>query len=163
MIYAIKPIKHQSNNQLMKYKEPIKIFAKAQASAFIGGIVDYFAMIVFTELFHIHYTISIAISGVIGAIVNFSINKYWTYLSNHAVGGQIVKFILVLTGSILLKSGGTYLFTNWLNIDYKISRIITDIFVSFGFNFLLQKYWVFKKDNGPLLNDNNLGMIETRQ
>lgn len=147
----------------MKYKEPIKIFAKAQASAFIGGIVDYLTMIVFTELFHIHYTISIAIGGIIGAIVNFSINKYWTYQSNHSVGRQIVKFILVLIGSILLKSGGTCLFTNWLNIDYKISRIITDIFVSFGFNFLLQKYWVFKKDNGPLLNDNNLGMIETMQ
>ena len=63
----------------MKYKEPIKIFAKAQASAFIGGIVDYLTMIAFTELFHIHYTISIAIGGIIGAIVNFSINKYWTY------------------------------------------------------------------------------------
>ncbi len=145
----------------MKYKEPIKIFAKAQASAFIGGLVDYVVMIAFTELLHIHYTVSIVIGGIIGAFVNFSINKYWTYQFNNAVGGQIVKFILVVIGSILLKSRGTYLFTNWLNIDYKISRIITDIFVSLGFNFLLQKYWVFKKDNSPLLNDNKLGMVET--
>lgn len=36
------------------------MFAKAQASAFIGGVVDYGVMIFVTEVFHIHYTIGIA-------------------------------------------------------------------------------------------------------
>jgi putative flippase GtrA len=130
----------------MNDKNPVYIFAKAQASAFIGGIVDYLVMIVLSELFHIHYTISIVFGGIIGAIVNFSINKYWTYQSHQfPVGVQLLRFILVVAGSILLKSSGTYLLTTWLVLDYKFSRIITDIFVSLCFNFLLQKYWVFKK------------------
>jgi len=131
---------------LKKYKKPVKIFAKAQASAFIGGLIDYMVMVACTELLFIHYTISIAIGGVVGAIVNFSINRYWTYRAHGAaVGFQFLKFALVVTGSILLKSSGTWLLTTFMRIDYKISRLMIDIFVSLAFNFVLQKYWVFKK------------------
>ena len=57
------------------FKKGILTFSKAQVSASIGGGVDYLTMIFFTELFNIHYTISIAIGGIVGAVVNFSLNK----------------------------------------------------------------------------------------
>jgi putative flippase GtrA len=53
---------------------------------------------------------------------------------------------MVVAGSIMLKSAGTYLVTTWLILDYKISRILVDIIVSLGFNYTLQTYWVFKKE-----------------
>jgi putative flippase GtrA len=125
------------------------VFAKAQLSAFLGGLIDYGVMIFCTEVLGVYYPISIAIGGVIGAVFNFSVNRYWTFNSDKAskapVGAQLVKFIFVVAGSIFLKSTGTYLFTNWLKINYKFSRIIVDIIVSLGFNYLLQTYWVFKK------------------
>lgn len=128
----------------------IIVFAKAQISAFIGGMTDYAIMIFFTEVFHLHYTISIVIGGVIGAIVNFSLNKTWTFYSNdklykNTMRKQLLKFIFVVLNSILLKSSGTYAITTFLRIDYKISRLITDLFVSLGFNYTLQRFWVFKK------------------
>lgn len=133
----------------MDKKNQFYIFAKAQVSAFSGGMLDYLVMIAFTELLHIHYTLSILISGTIGAILNFSINRFWTFQSSVAfkspTGVQLIKFILVVIGSISLKSVGTYLLTNWLALDYKISRILVDIVVSLGFNYTLQTYWVFKK------------------
>ena len=130
----------------MKKKLGIFIFLKAQASAFIGGIVDYGIMILCTELLGIHYTISIIISGLIGAVVNFSINRKWTYQAEHgAINRQLIKFTIVVLGSVLLKSTGTYLITNAIKLDYKISRIITDLIVSLGFNYTLQTYWVFNK------------------
>jgi len=129
----------------LKKKFSLLVFLKAQASAFIGGLADYTIMIACTELLHIHYTVSILISGILGAVVNFVINRKWTYNAENApVGAQIYKFMLVVLGSILLKSGGTYLLTNWLNLDYKFSRILTDLLVSFGFNYTLQTYWVFR-------------------
>jgi putative flippase GtrA len=131
----------------VKKGSSILVFLKAQVSAFIGGMVDYLAMIVFTELVGIHYTLSILISGSIGAIINFSINRKWTFQAENVnLQYQVPKFIVMVIGSIFLKSAGTYLFTNWLTIDYKISRVITDIIVSLGFNYTLQNYWVFKKD-----------------
>jgi putative flippase GtrA len=124
------------------------IFAKAQVSAFIGGITDYTIMIICTEYLHIHYTISIVIGGIIGAVVNFSINRYWTFDAKALPAKkQIPKFILVVTGSILLKSSGTFLFTQIFRLNYKISRIIVDLIVSYGFNYVLQKRWVFRKES----------------
>lgn len=124
-------------------------FAKAQVSAFSGGILDYLIMLGCTELLHIHYTISIAIGGIIGAVLNFSVNRYWTFNEDQAkkspVGNQLIRFIFVVAGSIALKSSGTYLFTTWLQLNYKITRVIVDIIVSLAFNYTLQKYWVFRK------------------
>jgi putative flippase GtrA len=133
----------------MSKRKAVYVFAKAQLSAFLGGLIDYGVMILCTEVFHIYYPISIAIGGIIGAIFNFSVNRYWTFNSNKTnqtpVGAQLVKFICVVAGSIFLKSTGTYLLTNWLKLNYKFSRIIVDIIVSLGFNYLLQTYWVFRR------------------
>lgn len=122
-----------------------KVFIKAQLSAFLGGAFDYCVMIFCTEYLHIHYTLSIVIGGILGAVVNFLINKYWTYNDDSKnIQTQLFKFYLVVAGSIMLKTLGTYIFTEALYFDYKISRIIVDLFVSIGFNFTLQKFWVFK-------------------
>ncbi|RYE11699.1 MAG: GtrA family protein [Sphingobacteriaceae bacterium] len=106
-------------------------------------------MIACTELLHIHYTVSIIISGTIGAVLNFSLNRYWTFKDKKAaqtpVGKQLVRFCLVVAGSVLLKAAGTYLLTSGLKINYKISRLVVDIVVSLGYNFVLQNYWVFKE------------------
>lgn len=126
------------------------VFIKAQVSAFLGGITDYLVMIFFTELIHLHYTVSIVIGGVVGAVINFSLNNKWTFkLSNapyrSSVNLQLLKFAVVVANSIFLKSAGTYLFTNYFTIDYKISRVIIDLIVSLAFNYTLQRYWVFSK------------------
>lgn len=130
-------------------KKSVLVFAKAQFSAFAGGIIDYFVMLGCTELLHIHYTISIAIGGIVGAVFNFTVNRYWTFNANNAsrnpVGGQLIRFVFVVAGSIALKSSGTWLFTTYLHLDYRIGRIVVDIIVSLGFNYVLQTYWVFKK------------------
>ncbi|RYY07528.1 MAG: GtrA family protein [Sphingobacteriaceae bacterium] len=125
-------------------------FAKAQVSAFLGGILDYVVMIACTELLHIHYTVSIVISGTIGAVLNFSLNRYWAFKAKQAdqspVGAQLVRFCVMVAGSVLLKALGTYILTTWLKLDYRISRLIIDIIVSLGFNYVLQNFWVFKKE-----------------
>lgn len=138
-------------NWLRRTFDQFIIFLKAQISAMIGGVTDYFIMVFFTQVFHVHYTISIAIGGVIGAVVNFSINKTWTFMSKrfpykNSFRVQMFKFIIVVINSIILKSSGTYLITTFLHFDYRISRIIIDLIVSIAFNYNLQKYWVFKQE-----------------
>ena len=146
MIGILKKENRSKTNILV---DKILVFAKAQVSAFIGGITDYAIMVFITEVFHVHYTISIAIGGIIGAVVNFSLNRYWTFPTKelrykNSINKQLLKFVLVVINSILFKSSGTYLVTTFLKIDYKISRVIVDLFVSIAINYNLQKYWVFK-------------------
>jgi putative flippase GtrA len=131
-------------------KNSVLTFLKAQVAAFLGGITDYGLMILLTEVFKLHFTISILISGTLGSIINFSINRFWVFknqygYSNH-VNSQLFKFALVVLGSISLKSLGTLIFQKVFQIDYRIGRLITDLFVSYGFNYPLIKNWVFKVD-----------------
>lgn len=135
---------------MKKTIDELFVFGKAQFSAFLGGIVDYILMIFITEFFGIHYTISIAFSGIAGAIVNFSLNRNWAFRSkihlyHNPLNKQLAKFLLVLLNSIVLKSFGTYLITTLMQFDYKFSRIITDLLVSLIFNYTLQRHWVFRK------------------
>jgi len=137
----------------------VKLFLKAQVSAFSGGVTDYGLMILLTEWLHIHFTISILISGTMGGIVNFCINRFWAFKSNDgyhsSTSGQLIRFFTVVLGSISLKSAGTYLLHRSLNLDYKLGRLLIDSIVSYGFNYPLMKYWVFKI--------NKLGVSETEE
>ena len=60
-------------------KKSIFTFLRAQVAAFIGGMTDYGLMILLTEVFKLHFTFSILISGTVGAIINFSINRFWVF------------------------------------------------------------------------------------
>ena len=120
--------------------EKLFVFTKAQISCGVGGIVDY---------------ISIAIGGIIGAFINFSINKSWAFQSKadsykYSYKSQLIRFSLVALNSIALKSAGTYYFTTVHHIDYEFSRIITDLIVSLAINYTLQRKWVFKKERTRL-------------
>lgn len=145
----MKKIKSKGNRTHLMFNKFV-VFIKAQVSAFLGGIVDYMMMIFFTEIVHLHYTVSIVIGGVIGSLINFSLNKKWTFhVENNpyknSLNIQMLKFIAVVMNSIFLKSTGTYLLTQYLSVDYRISRIVIDLIVSLMFNYTLQKYWVFRK------------------
>lgn len=127
----------------------ILMFSKAQVSAFSGGAIDYLFMVIITEFFNVHYTISIAIGGALGALVNFTLNRRWAFRTKdlpykNPSWHQFLKFVPVVANSILLKASGTYFITSMFGLDYKISRIITDGCVTL-INFNLQKHWVFKK------------------
>jgi len=128
----------------------ILTFSKAQLSSFVGGVVDYGVMVFFTELLHVHYTISIVFGGIVGAVVNFSVNRMWSFYSRekpyrYSVMRQLVMFCPVVLGSIALKSGGTFALTSLTKIDYKLTRLAVDAIVSVFFNYMLQKHWIFRK------------------
>ena len=111
------------------------VFTKAQFSALIGGMVDYGIMVFVAEVFHIHYTLGIVIGGIVGALINFTLNKWWTFNSDDAVYRnslfkQLLKFSVTAINSIVLKSSGTYFLSTFFSIDYKITRIVVDIIVS---------------------------------
>ena len=129
-------------------KKSIFTFLQAQVAAFLGGITDYGLMILLTEVFKLHFTFSILISGTVGAVINFSINRFWVFKNQFGysspINSQLFKFALVVLGSISLKSFGTLMLQKVFQIDYRIGRLIIDSFVSYGFNYPLIKYWVFR-------------------
>lgn len=140
----------QNNSTIYRAILSLLTFSKAQVSAFIGGTIDYITMIIFTEIVHVHFTISIAIGGIVGAGINFFVNRIWSFKSEETTYQyralqQLIMFLPVVIGSIVLKSSGTYLLTLLTKLDYKLTRLAADALVSVFFNYMLQKHWVFKK------------------
>ncbi|NGM72218.1 GtrA family protein [Sphingobacterium sp. SGL-16] len=124
----------------------LKEFFKAQLSAFLGGMTDLGIYSFCYKVLNFSAPFSNAISGALGAIVNFLINRYWSFNNPKTpIANQLWKFILVVIGSITLKSLGIYFFVDRLQWDGILSKLLVEVIVSLGFNFTLQKFWVFKK------------------
>ena len=125
-----------------KYNE----FFKAQFSAFIGGLFDFGIYTFCYTVLNFTAPFSNVVSGSLGAVVNFTINRYWSFESSkNSIGSQLWKFILVVLGSISLKSFGIHILVDICQWNFIVSKLLVEVVVSLGFNFLLQKFWVFKK------------------
>ena len=122
------------------------VFLRAQFSAFIGGVSDYIIMLICVELFGMHYIPAIAVGATFGAVINYSISRSWAFKADQEkISSQFVKYAMVSFGSLVLKTLGTFILTECVLIDYRISKLLTDGIVAFGFNYTLQRYWVFKQ------------------
>lgn len=133
-----------------KYRAPrrefILSFGKAQLSAFLGGLADFAIYTVCLQFFFFSAHGSNIISGSLGAVVNFLVNRYWAFDSKATpVRDQLWKFVLVVLGSITLKSTGIYFLVDYLFLNPFYSKLIVELLVSLFFNFTMQKYWVFRK------------------
>lgn len=128
------------------FKVPlITSFLRYNASAYTATICDYLSYLVFIELFNIYYPIGAFMSGVVGATVAFLLGRNWTF-NNKDVRAttQSVRFVLVVAGSIMLNVVGTYLVTEYMGIDKKISKIVVAVMVGACYNFPMQRYFVFR-------------------
>lgn len=126
-------------------------FTQAQISAGAGSVVDYGLMVFGVEVLGWTLFWALACGGVVGAVVNFSLNRYWTFRDKDvayrsSLWSQVLKFAMTVVGSILLKYLGTYVLEHYVGIDYKIGKLISDLFVSVLFNYTLQRFWVFRKE-----------------
>jgi putative flippase GtrA len=129
----------------LKKKSGTKEFLLAQIAAFIGTAVDFGVVIFLTEFFGIWYVISNAIGATYGAVTNFFLGRNWVFLSTkNKVSHQAFRYFLVATGSMILNTLGVYLLTEFTSLNYIYSKIIVAVIIAFTFNFLLQKYFVFK-------------------
>ncbi|MES2131847.1 MAG: GtrA family protein [Bacteroidota bacterium] len=119
-------------------------FLKAQLASLISTLVDFSFTFFMAEICHQYYLTAVALGAIVGAVVNFSINRYWSFNATDAsVQNQGFKYALVWVGSLLLNLLGTYVLTQFFLVNYLLSKTITAVCVGLGFNYTLQKHYVF--------------------
>ncbi len=121
-------------------------FFKYQIAAVTATIIDFLILVLLTEIFNIWYVYSTVIGALAGAIVNFNLCRFWAFSNaKNKFKHQVLRYVLVSSGSLVLNTLCVYLFTNFAHINYSISKIITALFIAIFYNYMLQKYFVFKR------------------
>ena len=119
-------------------------FIKAQAASIVGSLADFFITILLTEFFHCWYIAGNAAGNITGAVIQFILCRNCAFNATEKKAGfQIVKFVLVWGGNILLSAGGVYLLTNYFGLHYIVSKLIVSATLGLTYNYILQKRFVF--------------------
>ena len=116
----------------------------------INTLVGMTVMFVAYNFLHFSYWVSSASNYVVGSIVSYFLNKYFTFQNNEKSLGQLFKFILNITVCYLLAYGLAKPVVSWILQNQ--SRSIQDncsMLVGMGafvvFNYIGQRLIVFKK------------------
>ncbi len=115
---------------------------------FVGSFgfgVDFTALYLLTDFFHIYYLISAAFSFMLGVTTIYFLSTKWIF-GNSLLKNKHVEFsIFTAIGlvGLVLTAISMFLLTEKLKIYYLYSKIITAMFV-FMWNFFGRKMFLFK-------------------
>ena len=120
-------------------------FFKAQASSVTATVFDFSTTIVLKELLKWRYLPASITGTVVGGLCNFFVNRHLVFDATHRQAHhQFVKYLLVWAGSMLLNAAGMYLMSSYFANGYVLSKIIVSLAIGLGYNYFLQKKFVFK-------------------
>ena len=121
-------------------------FFRSQIASITATAVDYITFFVLEAIFGVYYPIASAIGSVLGAIVNFSMGRWWSFKSkDHRWVRQALKYAVVSLSSAVLNTWGLIVFVERLGFDAYLSKVMVSITVGILWNFPLFRYFVFKK------------------
>lgn len=129
----------------------MKQFLKSQTSAFAASITDY-AITALVCLVGGSVALSAMLGAVCGGVLNCLLNYRWTFAQTTQSKRTIAsRYFLVWCGSIALNTWGTVLADNALQrcfadnvMTVMVARVSVSIAVAVLWNYMLQKYYVFK-------------------
>jgi len=121
-------------------------FLKANVSSLVASFCDYLITIFLVRFFQINVVAASAVGTICGGVINFLIGRYWAFSSKQDnATNQAGRYFLVWLGNLGLNTGGLYLLTLFTPIHYVPAKLIVSTVVAVGYNYPLQKLFVFKK------------------
>jgi hypothetical protein len=150
-------IKDVSNN-LINSDKLFYTFLRSGFSSQSSGILDMLTGFALFALVGLPVWLATAIGAVAGGVLNCVLNYRFTFrATNCPWKAVIIKYIIIWCGSMILNSGGTealyYTLSRWHWLDsigfkpdgyYAAARLIVSILVSWFWNFLMQRYFVYR-------------------
>jgi len=129
----------------------------ATISAFIATAADFGLMSLLVSWDVATTTQATALGCLLGGIINFSLNRVWTFASTDDIPTlQAIRYTIVSVTSALLNSGGVALALTLPLADYRIGWVLVRGVVFLCWNFPLQRDYVYGpqgKDRPELSGD----------
>lgn len=133
-------------------------FIRSIGASQISAWTDFGVGFIFFAFLNLSVFTSSSIGAIAGGIVNCIINYKFTFRHYKCQWETIaIKYFIIWLGSLLLNSYGTsigyYLLNQWNFLEevgvgrdgyYTLSRLLVSLIVSVGWNFIFQKYFVYR-------------------
>jgi putative flippase GtrA len=85
-----------------------------------------------------------AIGAACGAVTNFTLGRTWIFNARAgSLGGQAARYAVTSATSLGLNTLGEWLLHGVLGVPYVAARAVVAIVVSLGWNFPMQRWFVF--------------------
>jgi len=119
-------------------------FLKAQASSLTASATDFLITALTVSIFGWWYLAGSIIGTVSGGLVNFYINRNWVFNASRVeVRQQIIRYMLVWLGNLLLVTLFVYLLTRFFSLNYLFSKIAVSVVMGLSYNYYMQKQFIF--------------------
>jgi putative flippase GtrA len=114
------------------------------AAALISTGVDFAVMVIAVETGHLGPVLATVVAAACGATCNFLLGRYFTYrVRERSAAGQVWRYGLVSAISLALNAAGEHLLHVVAGLQYLLARVITATVVATGWNYPLQRFFVF--------------------
>lgn len=126
-----------------------KTFLKFIIVGIINTAVGAGVMFALYNIFNCSYWISSIMNYVVGSVVSFFLNKYFTFKSRHFSFKEVIYFILNIAVCFFIAYGAAKPFAVYLLSSYSVTvQENTAMFIGMvlftGLNYLAQRFIVFK-------------------
>jgi putative flippase GtrA len=119
-------------------------YLKAQASSLIASASDFGVTIIAVNLFGWWYLAASIIGTVTGGAINFYVNRKWVFESQStAIKWQILKYILVWAGNLIIVTAGVFILTHFFNLNYVLAKVFSSVLTGISYNYIMQKQFIF--------------------
>jgi len=121
-------------------------FFRYNMVAIIATMIDFGVFLFLSRILEVWYVSAAMAGAVSGGIVAFVFNRNWAFMGKDGkISMQALKYLLVWGGSITLNTLGLYLLVENTNISQVAAKIIVSVMVGYGFNFLMNRFYIFSK------------------
>ncbi len=130
----------------------MRTFLKANIAAIVASFCDFGITVFFKQVCQIDAVLASILGTIVGGISNFLIGRMWVFKSTQAsFFHQGKRYLLTWSGNLVLNAAGVYVLIKMMGVYYLFAKITTAITVALGYNYPIQKKYVFKKvDNNEM-------------
>ena len=125
---------------IKKYSDFIK-FSIVGFGNLIISLITYYILVYFS----VNYQIANIGGFITGSINGYIWNKIWVFKNSKRDVISIIKLYLTYLSTWLLSALLLYIWVEKMKISDKIAPVI-NVFITTPINYLLNKYWVFKRN-----------------
>jgi putative flippase GtrA len=119
------------------------LLGKYATVGFVSAVVDFGTLFILTDLVGFHYLTSATISFALAAMLNYGLNRRWTFQSSGKRRKQLPVFFTIAILGLLINNNIIYVAVERFDMHYLIGKVIAAAIVT-SWNFFGNKYLTFK-------------------